>query len=489
KIYSMANALLLSGVHHYIGTFWEIQDDYSREFAMTCYKEILAGSTIGDAIKKARKSFVDAHGEDAIIWASYLLYGDPRICYTKNSTTLNNSTEIEQDDISKSQKRDRDGKKLKRLLLMVGIALLIIFGVLGYNISYKWHLERKADKLKAEVSGYINQAQIEFQKGELDKAKQSFEKVVNMADSSYEHKAEAFMGLGRVASSKGSSDEALSFYEQASQYAVKSEDSFQGVNKSQNKNSDTISIEEANIAQQAQIAKALVLSDKGDYEAALLLLNQAKLTAKADIIPQPLIQEVEQRVSISKNREKQQQIKELITSLLAQKDNLENSLSDKDKNSLYTTSQKQSVDNLVNQPLTMWIMDFNTTGYTLQEGHSQILASALAGVLLDKSSVRLVERAMLDKVLEELNLGTTELMSKETALSIGKLMSAKTMLSGQMIFTNSEIQVSLRLIETETGQIVLSVNRVFGSLVPVSLMADELGSEVSQKIKTIYNQN
>ncbi|MBF0113350.1 MAG: hypothetical protein HQK74_11555, partial [Desulfamplus sp.] len=230
-------------------------------------------------------------------------------------------------------------------------------------------------------------------------------------------------------------------------------------------------------------------SDKGDYEAALLLLNQAKLTAKADIIPQPLIQEVEQRVSISKNREKQQQIKELITSLLAQKDNLENSLSDKDKNSLYTTSQKQSVDNLVNQPLTMWIMDFNTTGYTLQEGHSQILASALAGVLLDKSSVRLVERAMLDKVLEELNLGTTELMSKETALSIGKLMSAKTMLSGQMIFTNSEIQVSLRLIETETGQIVLSVNRVFGALVPVSLMADELGSEVSQKIKTIYNQN
>jgi len=80
-IYSMAKAMLLSGVHHYIGTFWEINDEYSHEFAMSCYQGLLAGRSIGGAIMDARRDFVEAHGENTVVWGSYLLYGDPRVSY------------------------------------------------------------------------------------------------------------------------------------------------------------------------------------------------------------------------------------------------------------------------------------------------------------------------------------------------------------------------------------------------------------------------
>ncbi|MBF0468387.1 MAG: hypothetical protein HQK61_05825, partial [Desulfamplus sp.] len=59
-------------------------------------------------------------------------------------------------------------------------------------------------------------------------------------------------------------------------------------------------------------------------------------------------------------------------------------------------------------------------------------------------------------------------------------------LTGQMVFTDGQVQVSVRLVETETGRIVASVNHVFGSLAPVAAMANMLGGELSRKIEENY---
>ncbi|MGD9732111.1 MAG: CHAT domain-containing protein [Desulfamplus sp.] len=508
QIYSMANALLLSGVHHYIGTFWEIQDDYSREFAMTFYQEILAGKTIGNAVKAARQIFVEAHGEDAIVWASYLLYGDPRVCYINNSDSTIQSDDLDADDSGGKkeipeekrsvscdiQKINGYKKRLTGLAVSLVILVLLVLGVVGYQ----WNLEQKINKMTAETAAYINQGKISFQAGGFDEAEKYFEQAIQISGSNDRQKAEAFMGLGRIASAKGNADAALGFYEQASQYGLKNSSPQQrfedGRDQSNNmlQNGDVESSAQTKMAhQQAQVAQALVLTAQGRYKDALALFNKVRAADQDNLVPASLIRDIEQRISIGTNQEKQKRIKELVASLLADKEksefldkaNSQNNLSDKDESDKISTNSK---DRFMNLPLTMWIMDFETTGYALQEGQPQLLAAGLAGVLLDSNHVSLVERAMLDKVLEELNLGKTSLISRDTALSIGKLMAARTMLSGQMVFTGGEVQVSLRLIETETGQIVLSVNRVFGGLVPVSIMADELGKELSQKLKTLY---
>lgn len=86
EIYGLANAFLLAGVRHYIGTFWDIQDDPSRHFAMEFYSALMSGTLIGEAVRKARRTIIETYGEDNVIWASYVLYGDPAFSYVNPTT-------------------------------------------------------------------------------------------------------------------------------------------------------------------------------------------------------------------------------------------------------------------------------------------------------------------------------------------------------------------------------------------------------------------
>ncbi len=81
RIFGIANAFLLSGVQHYVGTFWEIPDEAGALFAKSIYWNLVSGATIGAALRHARQSLIDKYGEDTVVWASYMLYGDPTTQY------------------------------------------------------------------------------------------------------------------------------------------------------------------------------------------------------------------------------------------------------------------------------------------------------------------------------------------------------------------------------------------------------------------------
>jgi hypothetical protein len=81
QIFGLANAYLLSGVQHYIGTFWEILDEPSSQFAKLFYGSLSLGESVGEAVRKAREKLLEAHGEETIVWASYMLYGDPTFAF------------------------------------------------------------------------------------------------------------------------------------------------------------------------------------------------------------------------------------------------------------------------------------------------------------------------------------------------------------------------------------------------------------------------
>jgi len=73
----LAKSFLLAGVQHYIGTFWDVLDAPSEEFASRFYEALLAGQSIGMALRQARKDSASAQGDGSLIWASYVFYGDP----------------------------------------------------------------------------------------------------------------------------------------------------------------------------------------------------------------------------------------------------------------------------------------------------------------------------------------------------------------------------------------------------------------------------
>ena len=87
RIFGLANAFLLSGVQHYIGTFREIVDEPSAQFAQRVYALIAEGEAIGTALCKARRASIDRGREETLVWANYMLYGDPSRQYGDAETS------------------------------------------------------------------------------------------------------------------------------------------------------------------------------------------------------------------------------------------------------------------------------------------------------------------------------------------------------------------------------------------------------------------
>ncbi len=77
NVYSLAQAFLFAGVRHYLGSFWRIEDNLSREFAEEFYNQVANARSIGQAVRSARLKLFSQYGISAIAWAGYVLYGDP----------------------------------------------------------------------------------------------------------------------------------------------------------------------------------------------------------------------------------------------------------------------------------------------------------------------------------------------------------------------------------------------------------------------------
>jgi class 3 adenylate cyclase/tetratricopeptide (TPR) repeat protein len=479
EIFGLANAFLLSGVKHYVGTFWEILDEPSSRFALEFYKHLLSGITVGEAVREARVALIREYGEETIVWASYLLYGDP---------TFNYMDQIRVSEVSglpapppKAEAKIRAPaevidfvekevvkKKWAWLSSAAGILVLVAVLLFGYPgllregtekyqkaaLAY-YHegnfeealnacktLEDKSPKIRLT---YLLRGNIFLRKGKLDSAEAAYQKGLKAPKGTDFQKAEAFIGLGRIASIRKKPDRALDYYRQATKLAPGSS--------------------------QGYLSQALLLDEKGNYKEALDLLGKAQKIAPKDAGIAAITNETRKKVALAQDQEKQKRIDRLVKELLE---------------SMKLPSQALPSDGWTSFPLTMWLMDFKTQGYSIQEGEERLLVSGITDQLIQHSRVQVVERALLDKLLEELKLGTSKLIDRNTALSLGKIMAARLILPGQLIYAGPQTQVSVRLIETETGRITAAVNESFGSAVPASVLTEKLSKKLLEKLKKLY---
>jgi len=181
--------------------------------------------------------------------------------------------------------------------------------------------------------------------------------------------------------------------------------------------------------------------------------------------------ETRKRAAYSEDRERQARIDGLVKELLE---------------SMKSPPRALPWDGWTAFPLTFWILDFQTQGYSLQEGEERLLGAGISEEMLQRSRVQLVERELLEKLMEELKLGTSNLADRSTALSLGRLLAAKLLLTGQVVYSGPQTQVSMRIIETETGRISAAVNESFGSAVPVSTVAAKLSGTLIDKLAKLY---
>ncbi len=82
-IYNMAYALLFSGVRHYIGSSFRLDDTLAFQLAREFYTQIIEGKSIGEALSHARINLIKKYSYDTVAWGSYILYGDPSFVLSK----------------------------------------------------------------------------------------------------------------------------------------------------------------------------------------------------------------------------------------------------------------------------------------------------------------------------------------------------------------------------------------------------------------------
>jgi len=146
QIYGLANAFLRSGVRHYIGTFWEISDEPGLHFAVRFYSHLARGESVGEGLRKARHDFTEEYGEGSIIWASYMLYGDPAFAFDSADGELTvRSVAPEQSHMKRGQgmsgsmpAQTVNQAKTRAATYLYGLlgVFILILGFLGYSHFY-----------------------------------------------------------------------------------------------------------------------------------------------------------------------------------------------------------------------------------------------------------------------------------------------------------------------------------------------------------------
>ena len=158
QIFGLANAYLLSGVQHYIGTFWEILDEPSCFFAKRFYSFLAQGVKVGEAVRRARLELIDAYGEETIVWATYMLYGDPTFEFAFAEKEISTAaapreaapvqwTPVMRGEVQPNKPAPSSSRRSPYLYPVLG-ALLLVLGYFGYQF---FSPDEKAEQKLASV--------------------------------------------------------------------------------------------------------------------------------------------------------------------------------------------------------------------------------------------------------------------------------------------------------------------------------------------------
>jgi hypothetical protein len=101
------------------------------------------------------------------------------------------------------------------------------------------------------------------------------------------------------------------------------------------------------------------------------------------------------------------------------------------------------------------VVSFSTDKYEIM---IEFFDNMIAMIMEHNKNVNVYERHRLKILLEEQNLSLTGLVSDDTAIGIGKLIGANTVIYGELIndVRKNEYKLTIRATNTETGKIILS---------------------------------
>lgn len=272
-----------------------------------------------------------------------------------------------------------------------------------------------ADKATDDAYAQAVKGEAQIKAGELDKAEASLAVAAN-ADIPEWQKSEAVNAQGRLAQANGEIDKAVEQYAKAQsldQYNVEALSNEGAAYRERGGENDLAKAEET-------LERAAAIRPD---ELTGLMLQQVKA-------------EIEEANDIKKG--------ELIKSLIAD-------LS-KRYEELKASGAAEKADDWTSRPVVLAFLPGETQGRIVfdRAGTDVVLQREIETQVQGKNGIQVVERVMLDKLLQELNLGSSELASGDTQRRLGQVLSAGHLGFIDFAQVGADTMLYLRLIDSET---------------------------------------
>lgn len=257
-----------------------------------------------------------------------------------------------------------------------------------------------------------------FESGKYDEAGVLYKEALDLDSPLKWQKGEALFRLGRLHSIQNNYPEALAYYQQA-----------RGWDK---QNKDIITAEGA------------LLEKMGRLDEALRAFKTAQALAPEDAFLKRFSAAIEGRISAKKDIEAQKRIDKLV-------DQLAGGMAEKRLQPL--------ADSWTSTPLTFFLAGMKRKGYRpLKEGYDEFFKLEITECLNGRQALTVVDRELLEKLLQELKLGSSSIADPKTALRIGRLSSARLIGFLTFIGMDNGTRVYLKFIETETTLVKLNLS-------------------------------
>ncbi len=272
---------------------------------------------------------------------------------------------------------------------------------------------------QAPDRGYVNvlKGDYLYSQNQQEDATAEYGKAVSKQDGMSFQKAYAHNQYGRLQANLGNYDQARIHYDQA------------------------IDFDPHNLV--AMSNKGVAYQKEGDLTNALAAFQQALQVNKNDGYAEVLARKTQELINLQKNSAEKERIDRLVKEL-ADRFNSQSSI----------FSFLKSEDNWTSRPMIVSFVDIQEKGaLSARDGISSVLTAQLTEQLNQSGRVKVVERVIMDRLLEELNLGTSELADPETALKLGRVLASKLIATGTVLHLTDSSMLSLRLIDSETTAI------------------------------------
>ena len=197
--------------------------------------------------------------------------------------------------------------------------------------------------------------------------------------------------------------------------------------------------------------KGMTWEKEGNWDKALESYRKALEIDNNDSFAAILAQKAEEMLALKNNAEKNKRIDKLVKELAAR-------FREQKK------SDENAEDSWTSRPMIMTFIDFEEKGGLAErDGFSAVLTTQLGNTLNKSGRVQVVERAVMERLLEELNLGSSELASQNTALRLGRVLASKIIGTGSLLHMPGGTLLNVRMIDTETSAIPKVITRQISS--------------------------